>query len=462
MKTRSGQYRYREVFRVCLPLVLGMSVTTIMEFTDRVFLSNYSLEAISAASPAGITAFLFVAFFGGISGYTGVFISQYFGRGNSLQIGRIFWQGLYFSLAAGLICWLVSQHFAASIFQFAGHDLAVREQEIIYFSILCKGAVLHISMHVLSAFFSGRGLTRPVLLISMVGVLLNIPLDYALIFGHWGFPRLGIAGAAIATVTGWGVNTLLLALLVFVPKSHSQFGIFSQKAFSPRLFFRLLRFGIPGSLQFTIDILAFTIFIMLVGRLGTMELAVTNIVLSVNSLAFMPSMGVSQGVSILVGQALGRKKPDEAKTMVWSAIHLLMLYIACIGLVFIFFPENILRPFLGSNLDTGQTGQILATGTSLLKIVTCYLCMDAFYMVFSGALKGAGDTRFLMIAVGICSPLVFLLPVYFGIVHWHISVTSAWLWVLIYVIALFLLSAWRYRLGKWQNMLVIEQESNLI
>ena len=336
----------------------------------------------------------------------------------------------------------------------------MQAQETIYFSILCKGAVLHIAMHVLSAFFTGRGLTRPVLLISLVGVFLNIPLDYALIFGRWGFPELGIAGAAIATATGWGVNAMLLTALIFIPKQHAQFGIYCQRAFRPELFWRLLRFGVPGSLQFTIDIFAFTLFIVLIGRLGTLELAATNIVLSINSLAFMPSMGVSQGISVLVGQALGRSRPDEAKKMVWSSIHLLMIYIFVIGLLFSLFPDEILRPFLGPGFDMNQAEQTLTLGQTLLKIVTCYLAMDALYMVFSGALKGAGDTRFLMWTVSLCSLVGFVLPVSVGIIHFHISAVSAWIWVLVYVIILFLLSGWRYRQGKWQQMLVIETKKH--
>ena len=454
-----AKYRYGEVTKVCLPLVLGMSVTTVMEFTDRVFLSNYSLEAISAASPAGITAFLFVAFFGGISGYVGVFIAQYHGSGAHDRIGRVLWQGIYFSVFAGLICWVIARYATVPIFAFAGHEPEVRRLEETYFSILCQGAFFHIAMHALSAFFTGRGLTRPVLLITMTGVTLNIPLDYALIFGRWGLPELGMAGAAIATVIGWAINFLLLFLLIFTRKSHSRFGIFANRSFDRQVLFRLLRFGVPGSLQFTIDILAFTIFILMVGRLGTVALAATNIVFSINALAYMPAMGVSQGVAVLVGQALGRQRPDEARIAVWSSVHLLLLYILVVDLAFIFMPEIALRPFLHQGLDQAMTKEVASTAITLLRIVAIYLFMDALYMVFSGALKGAGDTRFLMYSVGLCSLLVFILPVYCGIRFLNMSLLAAWYCVLLFIMILFLLAAWRYRQGQWQKMLVIERDA---
>ena len=103
LKTWQSNQRYREVLAVCLPLVMGMSAVTVMEFTDRVFLSNYSLEAISAASPASGMAFVFLILFGGVGNYCGVFIAQYWGAGRPGRIGAVLWQGIYFTIMSGVI-----------------------------------------------------------------------------------------------------------------------------------------------------------------------------------------------------------------------------------------------------------------------------------------------------------------------------------------------------------------------
>ena len=451
--------RYKDIFQVCLPLVMGISATTVMEFTDRAFLANYSLEAISAAAPAGIAAFLFMAFFGGVGSYAGVFIAQYSGSGARKRIGRVLWQGIYFSLFSGLIFWALSEWAAEPLFRFAGHSPPVQAQEVIYFDILCRGAILHVAVATLSTFFTGRGLTRPVMLISVIGMLINIPLDYALIFGRWGMPEMGIAGAATATVASWGISLLLLIILIFTREHDRNFAVFSSRSFDTAIFLRLMRYGVPGSLQFSIDILAFTVFILLVGRIGTVELAATNIVLSINALAFMPSMGVSQGISVLVGQALGRKRPDQARHAVWSGIHLLLIYIGIIDLFFIFCPETILLPFIAAGQDPAISAQVLENAIYILRIVSAYLFFDALYMVFSGALKGAGDTRFLMLCVGLASLLCLILPVGAGIAYFQMGIRPAWFCVLIFVFTLFLLAAGRYRNGKWQKMLVIEESA---
>jgi multidrug resistance protein, MATE family len=436
-----------------------MSATTIMEFTDRVFLSNYSVNAISAVAPAGITAYLFMAFLGGVAGYSQVFIAQYHGAGNNSRIGSTLWQAIYFSLLSGAIFLLLSWFAAVPLFRLAGHPPEIFNLEVIYFNILCRGAVFHVAMNGLSSFFTGRGFTRPVMIFHVLGMLFNIPLDYALINGAWGFPELGVQGAALATVAAWLLITALLTLFIFTPVHIRRYSLLTTWKFDTNLFLRFMKFGIPGSLQFTLDILAFTVFILLVGRIGKLELAATNIVISINALAFMPSMGVSHGVSALVGQALGRCAPGEARNVTWSSIHLLLVYIFFVDLLFIFYPEKLLTLFIPTGQSEAQYREILLLGVPLLRIISVYLFFDAIYMVLSGVLKGAGDTRFMMWSIALASTFCMIAPIYIGITYLSFTIEQAWYCVLLFIGSLFVIVALRYRQGKWQKMLVIEQEA---
>ena len=292
-----------------------MAATTVMEFTDRVFLANYSIDAIAAAMPAGIAVFLVLTLFTGVTAYLNVFIAQYTGAGSLLRIGPCMWQGIYFSIIAALVLMGLS-FFADPIFQLAGHPPGVQQLESIYFRILCMGGGINVLGTGLACFFTGRGKTRPVMLISIAGMAFNIPLDYALINGIWTFPEMGIRGAGIATVGSWTLIALLYVGLIFSPENERIFGILSRRAFDSELFLRILKKGVPAALQFTMDVLAFTFFIFLIGRLGEIELAVSNIAFSIQSIAFMPAIGFSIGLSTLVGQSLGRNDVDGC-----AAIH---------------------------------------------------------------------------------------------------------------------------------------------
>lgn len=447
--------RYKAVMSVCLPLVMSMAATTVMEFTDRVFLSWYSLDAIAAVTPAGIAAFLFLAFFGGVAAYIMVFIAQYKGSDAHERIGSALWQGIYFSLASGLIMAGLTFFITGPLFTLGGHPKEVQVLEALYFNILCRGSVFHIIVQALASFFTGRGVTRPVMVINLLGMVFNIPLNYVLINGYAGFPEMGIQGAAIATVAAWAVMTILFVVLIFTRENEAAYGVIRNFKPDTLILRRLITYGVPGALQFCMDVFAFTFFVFMVGRIGKDQLAATNIVFSISSIAFMPAMGFSHGVSTLVGQALGAGKPDQARSVTLSAIHILMGYTFFVGLLFIFAPETVLILFVRQGVDHMA---IMSTGKILLRIVSFYILMDALYMTFIGVLKGAGDTRFIMFSIGFVSIFVMVIPLYVCVTFLNIGVVQAWYFVLLFISSLFLVSFFRYRQGKWKTMLVVEKK----
>ncbi len=448
--------RYREVARVCVPLVTGMAATTVMEFTDRIFLSHYSVDAISAVVPAGVTVFLILCFLGGVAGYISVFIAQYHGSGRPEKIGATLWQGIFFTLFSGIILLLTALFVTTPLFALVGHSPEVQALEERYFRILCMGGVLHVAIQTLSGFFTGRGMTRPVMIANIVGMLVNIPLNYALIFGLWGLPELGITGAGIATVVSWGVIVLCLAPPIFFGNFRKEFRLFESMGLDRDILTRLLRYGVPGALQFSLDIFAFTFFILLVGRMGTVPLAASNIVISISSLAFMPALGFSFGMSSMAGQALGRGRPEEARTAAWSGIHMLLCYTVLLDAVFLFAPQALIGIFIDAGEMGGSYEDILQTAVILLRLVAMYILLDVFYMIFAAVLKGAGDTRFLLSAIFGATLSCMLLPLFVGINYLGMGIYAAWGCIVVFIGTLCVLISWRYHGGKWEKMLVID------
>ena len=454
--THSQPHRpYRQVLRISLPLVISMSSTMIMEFTDRVFLANYSLDAIAAALPAGIAAFLFISIFLGTAQYLNVFVAQYVGSGRSQRVGAALWQGIYFSILSAILMVGLS-YLAQPLFAFGGHPPEVQVLEAIYFKVLCLGSGIYIWGTALSCFFSGRGQTRLVMVITLIGTLFNIPLDYALINGIWFFPQWGIFGAGIATVMSWSLVSLIFAFMVFTQKNDRVFKVLSHRAFDANLFGRLMRYGIPSAIQFSLDIFAFTFFIFMVGRIGKLELAATNVVFSINSLAFMPLMGFSLGTSTLVGQALGRNQVPEAIAATRATIHIVLVYISLLFVFFLVFPGPLLELFRPQDAASENFAAISDIGTVLLRFVSAYIFFDALYIVCIGVLKGAGDTRFIMLSIGILSVVVMILPLVIGVHIFGAGLYFAWSCATGFVFTLFITSYWRYRQGRWKDVRVIE------
>ncbi len=448
---------YRDVLRVSMPLVISMTTTVVMTFTDRVFLANYSIDAIAAALPAGILAYVFLVFFADTAGYANVIIAQYTGAGALERVGSALWQAIYFAIIAGLI--MVGLSFGAGpLFRLIGHSAEVQQLEVIYFRILCLGSGIHIIGMSLSSFFTGRGVTRPVMIIYIIAMLLNVPLDYALINGIWIFPELGILGAAIATVFSWATATLMLGLIVFARENDSTFKTRQNHHFDADLFRRLLRFGVPSSLQFSLDVFAFAFFVLMVGRIGKAELVVTNIAISLDSVSFRPLTGFALGASTLVGQALGRNRPDEAVAAAKATMVIVASYIAVFILVYVFIPQPLIELFRPRDISPEGFAAIKDMGVVVLRFVAAYLLLDGIYMISTAVLKGAGDTKFIMWSMGVLSIFGMILPMYIGIEVFGGGLYFAWACTVFFLLQLASVTGWRFYQGKWKTMRVIEQE----
>ncbi len=446
---------YKDVLKISLPLVASMASVTVMQFTDRLFLAHYSVEAISAALPAGIAAFTFLSLFLGTAGYVNTFVAQYSGAGNRGRVGEALWQGIYFSIGSGLL--LAFLYFAApAIFSFVGHSLEVQKLEVVYFRILILGAGLPVLNSAVACFYTGRGKTRTVMFVNILGAMVNIPLDYCLINGAAGFPELGITGAGIATVVATGITTALFFVLVFSRANRRDFGIWPPGRFERLLFFRLMRYGLPSGVQFFLEIFGFTFLIQMLGRLGDLELAASSIVFSIESLSFLPMVGFHVGTATLVGQAIGKGRPEEGSFATMSALHLTMVYMVTVSILFVFAPELLLNLFKGASRSAEEYSGVMEVGIVLMRFVALFCLFDAMNLVFSGALKGAGDTSFIMWAIAVVSMGVMIVPVYLAVEVFGAGLYVAWALATAYICALGVVLMIRYRQGKWKTMRVIE------
>jgi MATE family multidrug resistance protein len=446
---------YRDVLAISLPLVASMGSLTVMQFTDRVFLANYSIEAIAAALPAGIAAFTCVAFFMGVANYTNAFVAQYTGARALDRVGAALWQGIYFSILSGALLALL--YFASNpLFDLIGHSGPIRGLEVTYFNILILGAGLPVLGSALACFYTGRGLTWTVMLVHMAGAAVNIPLDYCLINGVGPFPELGIVGAALATVTASAAIVAILCALIFSAKNRSKFGTWINRAWDRELFGRLMRYGMPSGIQFFLEIFGITFFIQMLGRLGDLELAASNIVLSIETLSFLPMVGFHIGNATLVGQAIGRSQPESGAYATTSALHITLAYMTVVAAVFVFMPEPLLRLFENSEHTAIQQARIMDLGVVLMRFVAVFCFFDALNLVFSGAIKGAGDTRFIMWTIAALSLGVMIGPVYWAVEVAGAGLYTLWTLATFYICALGIAFMLRYRQGRWKKMRVIE------
>ena len=443
------------MLKIAIPLILSTGAWSVQHFVDRMFLTWYSPEAIAAAMPAGVLNFTIMSLFLGTAGYVSTFVAQYHGAARDKMIGPILWQGMYVAVVGGMVH-LVLIPLAGPVFRFVGHGELVQQYETIYFQVLCLGAAPAIASSAMSGFFSGRGKTWPVMWVTILATAVNLVLDYALIFGNWGFPELGIKGAAIATVISASFSLLAYLVLLSRRAYDRRYHTLGGWRFKGSLFARVLRFGFPNGVQFFLDIAGFTVFILLMGRLGTNALAATNIAFNISTLAFMPMIGFGIAVSVSVGQQLGKDRPDLAKRSVYSGFHLTFLYMGTVAALYVLVPDLFLRPF-AAQADAERFMAIREMAVILLRFVAVYSLFDTLNIIFASAIKGAGDTRYVMFMILIISLLVLVIPSYLALVVLHAGIYVGWTIVSAYIIILGIAFLLRFLGGKWKSMRVIEE-----
>jgi MATE family multidrug resistance protein len=337
-----------------------------------------------------------------------------------------------------------------------GHDVNLIELEHTYYFYMLLASGAAISGEAAASFFRGLGKMRVEMCNNIFCVTLNIALDYCLIFGEFGFPAWGLAGAAIATAAAMWMRFLIYVTLMFIQdRNANQFHILRGMRLDFPLIGRLCYYGIPASLYAFLDTLTFTAFILLIGGLGTVQRNATTIAFTLNSFTFIPLHGIGIAVTSMVGNQLGRNRPDLARRIAMTAQMFGCIYTGCFGLAFLLCPGLFLSVFAVHQPEGAAAAHDLTV--ILLRFIALYLFFDSCYIIFCSTLRGAGDTIFIAWMTGILAPL---LPIcsYAGIHFFGLGILWCWtvltMCVLVYCFCVIL----RYRSKVWESMRVIEKE----
>lgn len=451
MKEQPG---YRLLCRVAWPLIVSTGSFSLLHFFDRLFLSWYSEDAFRAALPGGVLFFTLVCGFIALAAYTNTFVAQFHGADDPKGCGRAAGQGILFSLCIWpLMLALIPA--GRWMLDSAGHEPSVLAAEKTYFSILMIGSVSAPFGAAVSGFFSGRGDTVTVMVCNLAGNLVNAVLDYGLVFGKFGLPELGIAGAAWATNIGSWVSPLLLLGLMLRRRTRRQYGTVAGLRPDVYLIRRMLRFGVPSGVHLALDVAAFTVFVMLTGRLDEASHVASNIALSVNFFAFMPMTGFGIAASILTGRFMGARDPGAAAKIGWMTWRVGLAYMALVAFTFAVFPDFYLRLFARGSALPDETAGLARL---LLLYLAAWGAADATNLILAGALKGAGDTKFVMWFEVLIAWLLFVPGCLLLMGAAQKSLLLLWSWLLIYITVLAVGFLVRFRSGRWRNIDLLGEE----
>lgn len=437
----------RRIFSLAWPVVIEQIMASITQIVDMIMIGRLGPVAVTGIGLSFQPFFFFFAVFMGLSVGTTAVVARHVGAGETEAAGHAAAQSVLLAAAFGLAFAAPAYVWAETIIKLMGAEPDVVATGVVYIRHVVPGAVFMILAMLLSGALRGAGDTRTPMKVGIWINVANVVGNYVLIFGHLGFPAMGVRGAAIATTAARASGGMVLFMLVLWGRAGLTFARGSLTRLDVAVIRRTLVIGIPAAGERMIMGGAQVLYARTVASLGTVAYAAHAIAMNAESVAYMPAMGFATAASTTVGQSLGARDPQTAERYGWECNRLAMTLMGFVGLVLLVFPRYLMLLYTSSP-------EVVRLGALCLRVMAPAQVAQAAGFVLAGALRGAGDTRQVMYytVLGVWGVRLGLTLVF--VVALRLGLASAWLAMgLDWTVRALLLSR-RFRQGRWKTLRV--------
>jgi len=436
-------YSYKTIWQIAFPIIISGIAQNVVNVTDTAFLGQVSNAAMGAAGNAGI--FYFVLIITGMGFTTGaqIIIGRRNGENNPLEIGKIVDHAFYFIIPLAVLLFglvqLFSHHFFNAIVQ--SETILVLAND--FTKVRIWGILFAFLNFTFIAFYVGITKTKILSYVTIVMMLVNVILDYILIFGHFGFPEMGVKGAALASVISEGCAFLFFLIYTLKTVDLNKYDLFGFKPFNLSILSRMFNVSFPIMLQNFLSLSSWFIFFMIIEKMGEDELAISHIVRSIYMVLMIPLFGFSNATNTLVSNLIGEGRSNEVLTMIKKIIWLSLGFTFILSFISFFIPE-FLASFYTSNAEI-----ITRTAESLhvINFTMFFFCIS--FILFNGV-TGTGNTRTSMV-IEATNIVIYLSSAYFIAIVLKSSLPVVWASEFIYFGFLGLFSYLYLKYGNWKK-----------
>ncbi len=439
----------RELVSIALPLMLSSLSVMLMVFADRWLLAHFSIEAHNAAVTATTMAWAFIFGWIVLANISEVFVAQHNGAGLTNRLGEPVWQMIWLSLSSVAFFWPLA-YWGPELFFGAGFDA---EMEREYFCTMTFFGPFYPLYATLCGYFVGQGKTRMVTCVVIVANVVNVLLDWFLIFGVEGILEpMGVQGAAIATSAATFFQAFVLGSVFLSQKHRQQFGTGLWRLKWDRLL-ECVKVGLPSSVFSSLEVFAFAVFYFLMKEMGPTYITIAGICQALFILFYFFAEGLNKATATIVGNLIGARQSDLVSKVIRSGLKLNGLFLILLLTVFVLAKGLIIREFL-PGADPMYVESIRTTLELCLFLKTIEIFLAGVRFQFAGVLTASGDTVFLLYSGATLVWAVLILPVYFFVFRNQGSVEQALFIAILYSASGALLYLWRILSGHWKKIVI--------
>jgi multidrug resistance protein, MATE family len=443
---------YKKILQIALPAIAGLSTQMVVSLVDAAIVGRLE-EATYALAAMGIgvlATWALVSFFSSLATGTHVVVARRFGEGNFIGCGEALNNSLIISFFIGIVVTVIGTTFARAIADFFASDdtVAYYASEFIFYRFL--GIPFFLISVSFRGFFFGISKTKIFMISGLLTNLLNIIFNYILVYGTFGFPRMGVAGSGLGSTLATLFDASFYFVIILLPFYRKKFQNFKFFRLNKEIIKAIYKISLPVSFQNIFILIGFLSFVAITGLIGTLEQAATQAIISTLFISFLPCFGFGIAVQTLVGNNLGAKKFLLAKIYGFETAKIASIYTIILGFIFTIIPQYVLLI-----ITNDQT--IIDTAVPSLRVAGFAQIFYAVGVVLANGLQAAGRSFYVMKSEVITNLVIFVPLAYFLGVYLELGLTWAWMALPVYIIIYSLVIYLKFNSEDWHTKISIEK-----
>lgn len=437
---------YRHILAMALPITLAIMIPQLNFITNNIFLGHYTEEALAVAGITGVYYLIFAAIGHGLNNGLGALIARRSGENKPKEVGKLFTQGIYVSLLIAAVGIVLTYTLAPRLLKLAIHDESVYQMALRFLKIRIWGLPFLYIYLLRNALLVGTNQTRYLIWGALAETITNVVLDYALIFGKWGFPSLGFDGAAYASIIAEFMGMFVIFLVIHWKGIGKRFELFQDLRFEKNNATLISRMSAPLIFQHAISIISWQFFYLMIEHHGTTDLAISNTMRNIFGFFGVFTWAFATTTNSMVSNVIGQGRTNEVMPLINRIIRLSVGLSILVFVVLNVAPEPFLRIF-------GQSEDFVQRAIPVVRVVSLAMVMMSFSVVWLNAVTGTGNSRYTFY-IEVVAIVLYCLYVYLTLEVFFLPITIGWLSEWLYWIVLFVLSYWYMRSNRWQGKII--------
>jgi putative MATE family efflux protein len=437
---------YRQIIKLALPISFAMLIPQFNFITTNIFLGHYNQESLAIAGITGVYYLIFAMIGFGLNNGLQALIARRAGENRPEEIGKIFSQGIYIALSIAAISILLTWFLAPPILRQVIRSAEMAEKAINFLKIRIWGLIFLYIYQMRNALLVGTNQSKYLVFGTLAEAITNIIFDYGFIFGHLGFPEIGLNGAALASIIAEFMGMFVIFLVIWRKGISKRFALFSHFGWNAPIVKQILSISTPLIFQLAVSLISWEFFYILVEHHGQEALAISNIMRNIFGIVGCISWSFAATTAAMVSNVIGQGKPEKVQPLILKIISITSTASIIICIFLNLFPKTLLSVF-------GQDESFNEHSIPVIRVVTFAMVLMSFGTVWVNAVTGTGNSRVTFL-IELVTITLYSIYIWLVLEKFFLPITYGWMSEWLYWISLFTFS-WLYiRSGKWKNKVI--------